>query len=75
MSDMSADNNLIRRWSNTITVPVRKGNSVQYLIDGKDTFKAMYDAIKTTLQFGEHPDFYIYLLGWWLDDRRSVVDS
>lgn len=68
MPGISSDTNLIAKWSKAVTVPLRPGNSVRYLIDGWATFEAMYDAIETTLGSEESPNYYIYLLGWWLDE-------
>lgn len=55
-------------WSTVLTVPARPGNGVDYLIDGPDTFKAMHDAIGTAFPYPDCSGYYIYLLGWWLDD-------
>jgi phosphatidylserine/phosphatidylglycerophosphate/cardiolipin synthase-like enzyme len=52
-------------------VTVREGNRVDYLVDGKATYQAMYEAICTT--FSNEPSYYIYLLGWWLDDQFPLV--
>ncbi|HEV2452483.1 MAG TPA: phosphatidylserine/phosphatidylglycerophosphate/cardiolipin synthase family protein [Streptosporangiaceae bacterium] len=60
---------------------VREGNRVDALIDGPETYQAMYEAIRTT--FSKQGGFYIYLLAWWLDgevplspgDRDSVFTA
>jgi phosphatidylserine/phosphatidylglycerophosphate/cardiolipin synthase-like enzyme len=52
-------------------VQVRDGNRVDYLVDGFATYQAMHEAISTT--FKKEPGFYIYLLGWWLDDQFPLV--
>lgn len=63
----------IRKWSQVIPrgVPLRPGNRVDYLVDGWATFQAMYEAICYT--FEKNSAFYIYLLGWWLDDDFQLV--
>lgn len=52
--------------NNTVTAH----NDVAALIDGRETFRAMYEAIQTA----KRPTHYIYLLGWWLDDQFDLVD-
>src|ERR1700730_10018219 len=47
--------------------PLQPGNRVNYLIDGWATFSSMHEAIATTLA-GDPDKYFIYLLGWWLDD-------
>jgi phosphatidylserine/phosphatidylglycerophosphate/cardiolipin synthase-like enzyme len=58
------------RWFDTgtdhqgVAMPhVRKGNDVTALVDGKETYEAMVDAIRTATGSGH----FIYLLGWFLD--------
>src|SRR5260221_8035938 len=74
MSD-TQDKDLVARWSKAITVKVREGNRVQYLINGKNTFQAMYDAILTTFPYADSSGYYIYLLGWWLDDTFPLTGA
>jgi phosphatidylserine/phosphatidylglycerophosphate/cardiolipin synthase-like enzyme len=50
--------------------PVRAGNDAQYLIGGKETFKAMANAIRTANAAGH----YIYLLGWWLSMDVELIE-
>ncbi|MFL5666815.1 MAG: phospholipase D-like domain-containing protein [Ktedonobacteraceae bacterium] len=73
MPDKEKDDELIRRWTKAITVKVREGNRVQYLIDGPNTFKEMYEAILTTFPYADSSGYYIYLLGWWLDDTFPLT--
>ncbi len=49
--------------------PVRSGNDVMYLIDGRATFAAMVRAIHTATT----SDHYIYLLGWRLSDDFELI--
>jgi phosphatidylserine/phosphatidylglycerophosphate/cardiolipin synthase-like enzyme len=56
-------------------LPVTDNNEVTYLIDGPKTFEAMTEAIRST--FGDpvkaRRGYYIYLLGWYLEDRLVLV--
>ncbi len=73
MSDNKTNDELIRRWTKAITVKVHEGNRVRYLIDGQETFQAMYDAIATVFSSEGSSGYYIYLLGWWLDDNLPLT--
>ena len=68
----SADPNY-ERWFETGGTPkmqpVRSGNDVKYLIDGRATFADMVRAIRTATS-SEH---YIYLLGWRLSDDFELI--
>jgi phosphatidylserine/phosphatidylglycerophosphate/cardiolipin synthase-like enzyme len=63
----------IQKWFGTLPLPVRSGNRVDYLIDGRAAFQAMYEAILTTFSANGAGNYYIYLLGWWLDDDVPLV--
>jgi phosphatidylserine/phosphatidylglycerophosphate/cardiolipin synthase-like enzyme len=56
-------------------VPVTEGNRVDYLIDGWATYAAMYDAICTTFTDAKDSGYYIYILGWWLDDTLPLLQG
>lgn len=58
---------LSRRLSPTAVL--RTGNTVSFLIDGTDTFRAMVRAIRSA-RTSEH---YIYLLGWILKDDFELI--
>lgn len=45
-----------------ITYPLRKQNSVEYLVDGEPTYEAMVEAIETATT----SDHFIVLIGWTL---------
>ncbi len=62
---------IIDRWTKAVGGQVRPGNNVAYLIDGKNTFAAMFEAILTANSSAH----YIYLLGWWLDDLIPLTDQ
>jgi len=49
--------------------PVRQGNEVKYLIDGKEAFQDMVDAIESATNSEEH---FIYFLNWWFDDSFDL---
>src|SRR5690348_4101855 len=54
---------LVAKWTAALGRPyVRGGNKVTALVDGPETFRAMYEAIQNTDRAG-----FIYLLAWWLD--------
>ncbi len=61
----------VDKWTRVVQAQssrnVQPGNRVDYLIDGWATFESMYQAIKTTLS-GDGAGYYIYCLGWWLDE-------
>jgi phosphatidylserine/phosphatidylglycerophosphate/cardiolipin synthase-like enzyme len=65
--------NIIDKWKKILPVPVTEGNQVDYLIDGTATYAAMYNAIGTTLTTTKDSGFYIYILGWWLDDTLPLI--
>jgi phosphatidylserine/phosphatidylglycerophosphate/cardiolipin synthase-like enzyme len=64
---------LIRKWFGDPPLPVRSGNRVDYLIGGRAAFAAMYEAIHTTFFHEGAKNYYLYLLGWWLDDDVPLV--
>ena len=64
---------MIEKWQEIMSVPVIEGNRVDYLIDGWATYAAMYDAISTTFTDSSDNEFYIYILGWWLDDTIPLM--
>ncbi|VWD31119.1 membrane protein [Burkholderia lata] len=66
------DQRVIDKWKRALSTPVTEGNRVEYLIDGKDTYVSMYDAIGTTFTDVKENGFYIYILGWWLDDTLRL---
>jgi phosphatidylserine/phosphatidylglycerophosphate/cardiolipin synthase-like enzyme len=58
-----SEQNLVAKWTTALGRPyVRGGNKVTALIDGPETFRAMYEAIRNTDGAG-----FVYLLAWWLD--------
>ncbi|MBI2906443.1 MAG: peptidoglycan-binding protein [Chloroflexi bacterium] len=58
------------RWVSIMSSPeLRTGNFVNYLVDGRGTFRAMHTAILTA----NSEQHYIYLLGWWLTDDLPLV--
>src|SRR6266496_287191 len=66
---------LVDKWTKLITVPVTTGNRVRFLIDGRDTLQAMAEAIRTTHGSRDTGAYYVYLLGWWLDDDLPLIDG
>ena len=50
-------------WFASTPHPVRTGNEVEYLIDGKDAFAEMARVMRTTTDAANH---FIYILGWSL---------
>lgn len=68
MSDPISSHDPVDYWTKATGLDIRKGNRVDYLIDGWTTFESMYEAINTTFSKADGSAFYIYLLGWWLDD-------
>ncbi len=75
MVDSAATDAVVSKWAKLITVPVTEGNRVLYLIDGQDTLRAMCEAIRTTHGKGDASAYYVYLLGWWLDDDLELVEG
>ena len=75
MSAGRGADDLIQKWFGALPLPVRSGNRVDYLIGGRATFEAMYEAILTTFFHGGAANYYIYLLGWWLDDDVPLVEG
>src|SRR5260221_4250813 len=55
------------------SVQIHEGNQVVPLIDGKETFQAMYNAIQKVLSRPNDRTAYIYLLAWSLDDTFELV--
>jgi phosphatidylserine/phosphatidylglycerophosphate/cardiolipin synthase-like enzyme len=58
-------------WAKVIAAPVRAGNRVDWLVDGWATYESMYAAIETALR-GDSSAYYLYLLGWWLDEMLPL---
>jgi phosphatidylserine/phosphatidylglycerophosphate/cardiolipin synthase-like enzyme len=62
-----------KRWFETGGTPpmqpVRAGNDVRYLIDGRATFAEMVRAIRTATTSSH----YIYVLGWRLSDDFELI--
>jgi phosphatidylserine/phosphatidylglycerophosphate/cardiolipin synthase-like enzyme len=56
------------KWKSVIGKHITDGNQVDYLVDGKDTFRAYKDAILTAT----NSTHYIYLLGWSMDGNLSL---
>jgi phosphatidylserine/phosphatidylglycerophosphate/cardiolipin synthase-like enzyme len=71
---MPPSEEMTSKWTAVTRAEVRPGNEVDYLIDGWATFESMYRAILTTLE-GDPSAYYIYLLGWWLDDDFALSAS
>lgn len=61
----------VQRWTKAVDAPVRENNRVDWLVDGWATFSSMYSAIQTCLS-GETKNYYVYLLGWWLDETLRL---
>jgi len=53
----------VDKWQRLLGPTSRRGNDVVELIDGREAFQAMHDAIRTATT----SDHFIFLLGWWLD--------
>jgi phosphatidylserine/phosphatidylglycerophosphate/cardiolipin synthase-like enzyme len=49
--------------------PVRQDNEVKYLIDGREAFQEMVDAIESATDSEKH---FIYFLNWWFDDSFDL---
>jgi|RhiMethySRZTD1v2_1073278.scaffolds.fasta_scaffold40926_2 phosphatidylserine/phosphatidylglycerophosphate/cardiolipin synthase-like enzyme len=62
---------LVNKWARSLGGGrlVRAGNSVQTLVDGEETFAAMFRELLTA-RAAWH---YIYLLGWYMDDSVPLV--
>jgi len=63
----SPEDDLFEKWKPALGEPVRAGNQVEALVDGPETYRAMYNALRTTLD-DDGKEYYIYLLTWWLDE-------
>lgn len=61
------------RWdaAEAASFPLRKVNSVEYLIDGRATYAAMLEAIETATG----PEHFIVLLGWGLNTGFVMVNQ
>lgn len=57
------------RWRGVLGPLARAGNAVQAQVDGPETFRAFFNAIRTARSEGH----YCYLLGWWLDDSVPLI--
>lgn len=57
------------RWRGILGPLVRAGNAVEAQVDGAETFRAFFNAIRTARSEGH----YCYLLGWWLDDDEPLI--
>src|SRR5262249_37681063 len=65
----------VRRWFDpniTLSRPVRRGNRVNFLVDGSVTFQVMAEELR---KISARPFDYqfAYLLGWWLSDNFPLV--
>ena len=74
MADLPIQNELVRRWTDPTTPTMREGNRVDYLVDGRDAFNAMLEAIQTTFS-KDGSAYYIYLLAWYLDSDLPLKEG
>jgi phosphatidylserine/phosphatidylglycerophosphate/cardiolipin synthase-like enzyme len=68
---MAATSDVVRKWRDLLgPMPlIRYGNKVTTLVDGAESFEAIYRALITARE----ANHYIYLLGWYCDASLSLI--